>query len=153
MNKQCFAKGTLIATLIDGNMKMVPVEELDTKDYVQVYALDRNGELVTIEGSAFSTYAGSEIIDMEFDNGFHFICTEDQPLRLEHMDTYCPAFVCEGECIETWGIAGDGESNHLRVKSITHHSDMQMYDFAAKELDDHSILVGNEDGICISIFV
>lgn len=45
------------------------------------------------------------------------------------------------------------ESNHLRVKSITHHSDMQMYDFAAKELDDHSILVGNEDGICISIFV
>ena len=28
MNKQCFAKGTLIATLIDGNMKMVPVEEL-----------------------------------------------------------------------------------------------------------------------------
>lgn len=30
---------------------------------------------------------------------------------------------------------------------------MQMYDFAAKELDDHSILVGNEDGICISIFV
>ena len=58
MNKQCFAKGTLIATLIDGNMKMVPVEELDTKDYVQVYALDRNGELVTIEGSAFPTYAG-----------------------------------------------------------------------------------------------
>lgn len=153
MNKQCFAKGTLIPTKVDGNMVMVPVEELDTKNYVEVYAIDRNGELVTIEGSAFPTYAGSHVVDVEFDNGFHLICTEDQPLKLEHMDTYCPAFACEGECIDTWGLPGDGESNHLRVKSITPCDNADMYDFAAKELEDHSILVGNKDGICVSIFV